>query len=54
MSKKSNGNDKIPDDMTEKEMVVKIMHLTTKENMSDKKLRKILDYILKVSSEPED
>lgn len=54
MGKKSNGDDdKLPEDLDEKDMVVKIMSLTAQEGVSDKKLRKILDFIESVLAEPE-
>ena len=54
MGKESNGDDdKLPEDLDEKDMVVKIMNLTAQEGVSDKKLRKILDFIESVLAEPE-
>ncbi len=54
MGKKSNGDDdKLPEDLDEKDMVVKIMSLTAQEGVSDKKLRKILEYIESILAEPD-
>jgi hypothetical protein len=54
MVKDKNGkNEKLPEDMNGKDMVVKIMNLTTQEGVSEKNLRKILDYVRKVLSEPD-
>jgi hypothetical protein len=39
--------------MSGKDMVVKIMNMTTQEGISEKNLRKILDYVRKVLSEPD-
>lgn len=54
MVKDKNGkNEKLPEDVNGKDMVVKIMNLTTQEGVSEKNLRKILDYVRKVLSEPD-
>ncbi|HJQ68814.1 MAG TPA: hypothetical protein VKA70_07570 [Blastocatellia bacterium] len=52
MVKKSNDDDQLPEE-DEKDVVVKIMSLTAQEGVSDKKLRKILDYIESVLAEPD-
>jgi tetratricopeptide (TPR) repeat protein len=60
MAKKSNGNqkdDKSPqelDKMTNKDLLVEILQRTSKKDMSEKKLRKILEHIIEVESEPDD
>ncbi|HEX8092025.1 MAG TPA: hypothetical protein VF762_24460 [Blastocatellia bacterium] len=60
MAKKSNGNrkdDKTPqelDKMTNKDLLVEILQRTSKKDMSEKKLRKILELIIEVESEPDD
>ena len=54
MGKDKNGkNEKLTENMSGKDMVVKIMNLTTQEGVSEKNLRKILDYVRKVLSEPD-
>lgn len=54
MGKKPNGNDKkLPEHMTSRDMVIRIMNLTTQEGISDDKLQKIIDYVEKILSEPD-
>ena len=42
------------DKMNNKDLIIEILQRTSKKDMSDKKLRKILEYVLEVESEPED
>jgi tetratricopeptide (TPR) repeat protein len=54
MGKKPNGNGKkLPENMTSRDMVIKLMNLTTQEGISDEKLQKIIDYVEKLLSEPD-
>jgi hypothetical protein len=50
---KSNGDDEL-DKLTDKDLVLKILHMSSDEGMTWKKLRKIIDYIAKVQSEPDE
>jgi tetratricopeptide (TPR) repeat protein len=52
MVKEPNGNEF--DNMTEKDLVIKIFQMAAEEGMTWKKLRKIIDYIDKVYSEPDE
>jgi hypothetical protein len=60
MVKEPNGdnNDKMAsedlDKMSNKELLVEILQRTSKKDMSEKKLRKILEYVIKVESQSED
>jgi hypothetical protein len=54
MGKEPNGNgEKKPENLTSRDMVIRLMNLTTEEGISDEKLRKILEYAEKVLSEPD-
>jgi tetratricopeptide (TPR) repeat protein len=53
MVKQPNGDDDDFDKMTEKDLVIKIFQLAA-DDLRWKKLRKIVDYILKVQSEPDE
>ena len=46
-------NERLPEDVSGKDMVVKIMNLTTQEGISEGNLRRILDYVREVLSEPD-
>ena len=48
---KAGSDDKFPRQMSKRDIVVKIMNLITQEGVSNKKLRKILDYVERVVSE---
>jgi tetratricopeptide (TPR) repeat protein len=50
---KSNGDEEL-DNLTDKDLVIKILHMSSEEGMTYKKLRKIIDYIAKVQSEPDE
>jgi tetratricopeptide (TPR) repeat protein len=52
MVKEPNGDEF--DNMTEKDLVIKIFQMAAEEGMTWKKLRKIIDYIDKVYSEPDE
>jgi tetratricopeptide (TPR) repeat protein len=59
MVKEPNGNQKDDtseelDKMTNKDLLVEILQRTSKKDMSDRKLRKILEYVMEVELEPED
>lgn len=59
MGKEPNGNPKDTTSeeigrMTNKELLVEILQRTSSKEMSENKLRKILEYVLQVESEPED
>jgi hypothetical protein len=41
------------DKMSNKELLVEILQRTSKKDMSEKKLRKILEYVIEVESQPE-
>jgi tetratricopeptide (TPR) repeat protein len=53
MVKEPNGGEKF-NNMTEKDLVIKIFQMAAEEGMTWKKLRKIIDYIDKVYSEPDE
>ena len=46
-----NGNDNSPQDMSEPDMLAELMGLMSREEISDSKLSKILDYVERVVSE---
>jgi hypothetical protein len=60
MVKEPNGNKKDDktseelDNMTNKDLLVEILQRTSKKDMSDRKLRKILEFVMEVELEPED
>jgi hypothetical protein len=57
MVKEPNGNnakDELPENMTEKDMIIKLLQLTAYEGVNEAKLRKVLEYALKVMSDPND
>jgi tetratricopeptide (TPR) repeat protein len=58
MVKEPNGDDKNDaenlDEMEEKDLIVKLMYLTTQEGKNVNRLRKLVAYAIKVFSEPED
>lgn len=60
MVKEPNGNQKDDktseelDKMTNKDFLVEILQRTSKKDMSDRKLRKILEFVIEVELEPED
>ncbi|MFP5261016.1 MAG: hypothetical protein ACLGJB_03820 [Blastocatellia bacterium] len=57
MVKEPNGDDKDAenlDEMEEKDLIVKLMYLTTQEGKNVNRLRKLVAYAIKVFSEPED
>lgn len=54
MVKEPNDNGKKkPENLTSRDIVIRLMNLTTEEGISDEKLRKILDYAEKILSEPD-
>jgi tetratricopeptide (TPR) repeat protein len=56
MGKKTNGqkdNNKAPQELSERDIIIKVMNLMTQEGISEKKLLKILDHVEKVLAEPE-
>lgn len=46
------NDDKSPQDMPESDRLAELMGLMSQEGISDSKLRKILDYVERVVSEP--
>ena len=57
MVKEPNGNqndDTSLDEMSNKDLIIEIVQRTSNKDMSEKKLRKILEYVMEVESEPED
>jgi tetratricopeptide (TPR) repeat protein len=57
MVKEPNGDqtdDSSLDEMTNKDLIIEIVQRTSNKNMSENKLRKILEYVMEVESEPED
>ena len=57
MVKEPNGdkNDNTSlDEMTNKDLIIEIVQRASNRDMSEKKLRKILEYVMEVESEPED
>jgi tetratricopeptide (TPR) repeat protein len=57
MVKEPNGDqtdDTSLDEMTNKDLIIEIVQRTSNKDMSEKKLRKILEYVMEVESEPED
>lgn len=57
MVKEPNGDqtdDTSLDEMTNKDLIIEIVQRTSNKDMSENKLRKILEYVMEVESEPED
>ena len=53
MGKESKGkDDKLSEDMSKEEMVVKIMNTMIEDRVSSNQVRKIMGYVEKVVSEP--